>query len=90
MLIFLALKNNYFSYADIKLINEGDLGMAERHVTWQEEVKEITLKIIVNIGACMMAINETILAQLGLLFIKKRKSIMADGSVVKHVVMGPK
>ena len=37
----------------------------------------------------MMAINETILAQLGLLFIKKRKSIIADGSVVEHVVMGP-
>ena len=36
-----------------------------------------------------MAINETILAQLGLLFIKKRKSIIADGSVVEHVVMGP-
>lgn len=82
MLIFLALKNNFLGYADIKLINGGDLGMAERYITAQEEVKEITLKMVVDIGACMLAINKTILAQLGLLFIKKRKSIMADGSVV--------
>lgn len=82
MLIFLALKNNFLGYANIKLINGGDLGMAERYKTAQEEVKEITLKMVVDIGACMLAINETILAQLGLLFIKKRKSIMADGSVV--------
>lgn len=76
-------------YADIKLINGGDLEMAKRHIIGQEEVREITVKMVVDSGAYMMAINETIQAQLGLLFIEKRKSIMADGSVVEHDVVGP-
>lgn len=76
-------------YADIKLINGGDLEMAKRHVIGQEEVREITVKMVVDSGAYMMAINETIQEQLGLLFIEKRKSIMADGSVAEHDVVGP-
>ena len=76
-------------YADIKLINAGDLEMAKRHVIGAEEVREITVKMVVDSGAYMMAINETIQEQLGLLFIEKRKSIMADGSVVEHDVVGP-
>lgn len=76
-------------YADIKLINGGDLEMAKRHIIGQEEVREIAVKMVVDSGAYLMAINETIQAQLGLLFIEKRKSITADGSVVEHDVVGP-
>ena len=45
--------------------------------------------MVVDRGAYMMAINETIQAQLDLPFIEKRKSIMADGSIVEHDVVGP-
>jgi clan AA aspartic protease len=76
-------------YADIKLINSGDLEMAKRNLIGQEEVREMTINMVVDSGAYMMAINETIQEQLGLLFIEKRKSIMADGSVVEHDVVGP-
>lgn len=76
-------------YAAIKLLNGGDLEMAKRHVIGQEEVREITVKMVVDSGAYMMPINETIQEQLGSLFIEKRKSIMADGSVVEHDVVGP-
>jgi len=76
-------------YAEIKLINAGDLEMAKRHLIGQEEVREITVSMVVDSGAYMMAINETIQAQLNLSFIEKRKSIMADGSIVEHDVVGP-
>ena len=76
-------------YADITLINSDDLGMAKRHIIGQEEIRQMTVRMVVDSGAYMMAINETIQEQLGLLFIEKRKSIMADGSVVEHDVVGP-
>ncbi len=76
-------------YADIVLINGGDLEMAKRHIIGEEEVRKMTVKMVVDSGSYMMAINETIKEQLGLLFIEKRKSIMADGSVVEHDVVGP-
>lgn len=76
-------------YAEITLINGDDLAMAKRHLIGEEEIKRITVTMVVDSGAYMMAINETIQAQLNLSFIEKRKSIMADGSVVEHDVVGP-
>jgi clan AA aspartic protease len=76
-------------YADIVLINGGDLEMSKRHIIGEEEVRKMTINMVVDSGSYMMAINETIKEQLGLLFIEKRKSIMADGSVVEHDVVGP-
>ena len=49
----------------------------------------MTVNMAVDSGAYMMAINETIQAQLGLSFIEKRKAIMADGSVNEYDVVGP-
>ncbi len=76
-------------YADIKLINAVDLGMSKRHLIGEEEVREMAVNMVVDSGAYMMTINETIQQQLGLLFIEKRKSVMADGSVIEHNVVGP-
>ncbi len=76
-------------YAEIKLINGGDIEMAKRHIIGEDEIKQMTVTMIVDSGAYMMAINETIQAQLNLSFIEKRKSIMADGSIVEHDVVGP-
>ena len=76
-------------YAEITLINGGDLEMAKRHLIGQEEVRQMTVTMAVDSGAYMMAINETIQAQLNLSFIEKRKAIMADGSVNEYDVVGP-
>jgi clan AA aspartic protease len=76
-------------YADITLINGGDLEMAKRHIIGEEEVKKIDVRMMVDSGAYMMAINETIQGQLELSFIEKRKAIMADGSVQEYDVVGP-
>lgn len=76
-------------YAEIRLINAIDLGMVRRHVIDLDEVKQINVRMLVDSGAYMMAINESIQEQLDLPFVEKRKAVMADGSVTEYDVVGP-
>ncbi len=76
-------------YAEITLINGDDITLAKRHIIGEEEIKKMTVTMAVDSGAYMMAINETIQAQLNLSFIEKRKAVMADGSVNEYDVVGP-
>ena len=76
-------------YAEFELINSGDLEMVRRTLMDKDEVKRMHITMLVDSGAYMMAINETIQEQLQLPFIEKRKSVMADGSIVEHEVVGP-
>ena len=76
-------------YAEIKLTNAIDVGLAKRHVIGEEEIKSLTLTLLVDSGAYMMAINETIQAQLELPLIEKRKVQVADSRVVEYDVVGP-
>ncbi|MEO7310283.1 MAG: hypothetical protein ABIX01_07805 [Chitinophagaceae bacterium] len=76
-------------YADIELINTGDLELARRHIIGEEEVKRLRLNMLADSGAYMMAINETIQSILELPFIEKRKAVMANGSIEEFDVVGP-
>jgi clan AA aspartic protease len=76
-------------YADIELINAADLTMARRHFIGEDEVKRMRLNMLVDSGAYMMAINETIQSQLQFPFIEKRKVQLASGQVVEYDVVGP-
>ena len=51
-------------YADIELINSTDLVMARRNMIGEDEIKHMRLNMLVDSGAFMMAINETIQSQL--------------------------
>lgn len=63
--------------------------MAKRHIIDEEEVKQMTVKMMVDSGGCRMVINEAIQEQLDLSFIEKRKAVLADGSVQEYDVVGP-
>lgn len=76
-------------YAEIQLINAAEQEMAKRHVIGQDEATSIRIDMLVDSGAYMMAINETISQQLNLTSKGKRKAQMADGSVVEYDVVGP-
>ena len=76
-------------YADITLINGEDKILAKRDIIGKEEIKEITLKMLVDTRAYMMAINDTIQSQIELPFIEKRKVQLADSRVVEYDVVGP-
>lgn len=76
-------------YADIELINAIDLGLVRSYKMDKDEVRSIRVNMLADSGACMMAINENILHQLGLPIVDKRKAQMADGSIVEYNVAGP-
>ena len=76
-------------YADIELINATDFVNAKRHLIGDEEVKRMHVNILADSGAYMMAVNETIQAQLDLPFVEKRKAQMVSGDVVEYEVVGP-
>jgi clan AA aspartic protease len=76
-------------YADITLINAGDEVMAKRNIIGVDEVKKMTVNMLVDSGAYMMGITETVQEQLNLTFIEKRKAILGDGSIKEFDVVGP-
>jgi clan AA aspartic protease len=76
-------------YADIELVNTLDVGMARKNLIEKDAVKRLRTKLLVDSGAYMMAINETMQSQLELPFIEKRKVQTADGHVREYNVVGP-
>jgi clan AA aspartic protease len=76
-------------YADIELINAVDLENARRNIIGEDEIKSMRLSMLVDSGAYMMAINETIQQQLDLPLVEKRKVQLASGDVAEYNVAGP-
>ena len=76
-------------YADITLINGEDLILAKRHIIGEDEIKQMTVSMLADSGAYMMAINENIQEQLQLPVKERRKAQMANGSVEEYDVVGP-
>ncbi len=76
-------------YADIELINSGDLEMARRYIIGEEDVKRMNVNILVDTGAYNLCINESIQEQLDLPFIEKRKAQLANGHIEEYDVVGP-
>ena len=76
-------------YADIELINEGDVALARRHFIGEDEIRRMRLSMLADSGADTMAINETIQSQMEFPFIDKRKVKLASGEVVEYDVVGP-
>ena len=76
-------------YAQIELINADDVAFAKRHIIGEEEVKRMKVNMLVDSGAYMMAINESIQEQLNIPYKEKRKAQLANGSIVEYDVVGP-
>ena len=76
-------------YAEIELINGGDLEMARRNIIGQEEVKRMTVTALVDTGSYMLCINENIQEQLQLPVVEKRKAQLANGEIVQCDVVAP-
>jgi hypothetical protein len=76
-------------YADIELINSDDLALVRHNKMDKDEIRKLHVNMMVDSGAYMMAINETIQSQLELPFIESRKVQVADGRLVEYDVVGP-
>lgn len=76
-------------YADIELINAGDLEMSRRNMLDEDEVKKMSVEMLVDFGSYYMCINETVKEQLDLTVLEKRKGQLANGQIVEYDVVGP-
>lgn len=76
-------------YADIQLINADDMTLARKSIIGEDEIKHMRVTMLVDSGAYMMAINESIQEQLQFPFKEKRKAQLADGSIVEYDVVDP-
>lgn len=74
-------------HAEIEIINGGDLEMVRRNLLDQEDVKRMTVTMLVNSGAYNLCINEEIQEQLQLPVVEKRKGMLADGSIREYDVV---
>ncbi len=78
-----------YTYADIKLVNSGDLELAKRYLLDKDDVKSITVRALVDTGCITFCINDTIQEVLQLSKKGTRKTILADGSILELDVVGP-
>lgn len=76
-------------YAKITLINGDDTALFRRGKIAEKEIRQVEVKMLVDSGAYMMAINEVVKEQLGLFIVDKRKAQLADGSVQEFDIAGP-
>ncbi|MBC7555212.1 MAG: clan AA aspartic protease [Taibaiella sp.] len=76
-------------YADIELTNSDDLALARRHVIGEEEVRRMPLNILVDTGALLLAINESIQEQMQFTVLERKKAQLADGRILECDVVGP-
>lgn len=76
-------------YAEIELINGGDLELARRNMLDPEDIKRMSVEMLVDSGSYYMCINETVKEQLDLSIIEKRKGQLANGQIVEYEVVGP-
>ena len=77
------------TYAEIELISGDDLVLARRGYIEPENVKKITVNALVDSGAYMLAINESIKLQLDLPKLEEQIAELADGSQLKLEIVGP-
>lgn len=66
-----------------------NLILAKKHLIGTDEIKQMNVSMLVDSGAYMMAINETICEQLNLSIKEKRKVQLANGMIAEYNVAGP-
>ena len=76
-------------YAEIELINAGDLELARRNMLDIDEVKKMNVEMLVDSGSYYMCINETVKELIDLNILEKRKWQLANGQIVEYEVVGP-
>ena len=76
-------------YAQIRLTNADDIALSKRNYITKDEIRYISVNAMVDSGAYMLAINESIKIQLGLDVIDEKTAQLADGSLVTLDVVGP-
>ena len=90
LIIFLKQKSRIgLTYANIELLNGDDLTDARRGRIGEDEVRQVTVRTLVDTGSVMLCLNETIKDALGLEVIGTRRSQLANGLLLQLDIVGP-
>ena len=73
-------------YADITLRNAGDITIAQRGITNDQEIRQATVTAMVDTGAATLVINENLRLQLGLKIEEDYVAELADGSAQTYAL----
>jgi clan AA aspartic protease len=76
-------------YADIDLLNGGDVYLQRKKLLDEKDVKKVRINALVDTGAYMLTINETVKAQLDLPFIENQIGQLADDTLIEVEIVGP-
>ncbi len=76
-------------HAEIELISGDDIVLSRRGYLPKDQIKRVNVTALVDSGAYMLAINETIQTQLDLPVVDKQVAELADGSQISLDVVGP-
>ena len=69
-------------YADIEIINGGDLEMARRHVMGEDEIRRMKTSALVDSGALMFCINQNIQDIMQFPVVDTRRGQLANGHFI--------
>ncbi len=76
-------------YAEIDLTSIDDIVLSRRGFLDKDKIKQVRVNALVDSGAYMLSINETVRAQLDLPFIEKQFGTLADETLIEVDVVGP-
>jgi len=74
---------------EITLKNAVDVGVAERGMIKDSEIRQTTVTAVVDTGAITLVISEEIRQKLGLRIKRKRRATLADGTASYYGETGP-
>jgi predicted aspartyl protease len=74
--------------APITFINGDDLSLVRRKMMDPDEVKQMTVNMLVDTGAINLCINESVQEQMQFPVVDKRKAQLANGSIIECNMVG--
>lgn len=77
------------TYAEIELISSDDLALLKRGYLPEDQVSRVRVRALVDSGATLLSISESVRDQLNLRQLDRQQAELADGSVVELEVVGP-
>jgi clan AA aspartic protease len=77
------------TYAEIELIRSDDLALLRAGYIQEEQINRIKVTALVDSGASMLTIPESIKNQLRLRKLDDQQAELADGSIINVEVVGP-
>lgn len=77
------------TYADIELIRSDDLALFDKGYIQEDQIRRVAVRSLVDSGASMLTIPESIKTQLNLRKVDNQQAELADGSIINVEVVGP-